>query len=187
MCPTVTEEPDSPGILPPPYPLPNMMIYRLISWMNSGSNQKSETEVTRLVKEVILVDDFDIKHLEDFSVRKSLRELDNNPRGRKIKFPDDWIQANVTIKIPMKSKEDDAIPFSVPGLHFRPLIKVIRSAFTDIQASAFHLSPFKHLWKNPLNNQQERISTSYILLTLGWMPKMNCRSSQRSLDVHWSE
>jgi hypothetical protein len=40
--------------------------------MNSGSNQKSETEVTRLVKEVILADDFDIKHLEDFSVRKSL-------------------------------------------------------------------------------------------------------------------
>jgi len=157
MCPTVTEEPDSPGILPPPYPLPNMTIYRLISWMNSGSNQKSETEVTRLVKEVILADDFDIKHLEDFSVRKSLRELDNNPRGRKIEFPDDWIQANVTIKIPTKSKEDDAIPFSVPGLHFRPLIEVIRSAFTDIQASAFHLSPFKRLWKNPLNNRQERI------------------------------
>jgi hypothetical protein len=125
--------------------------------MNSGSNQKSETEVTRLVKEVILADDFDIKHLEDFSVRKSLRELDNNPRGRKIEFPDDWIQANVTIKIPTKSKEDDAIPFSVPGLHFRPLIEVIRSAFTDIQASAFHLSPFKRLWKNPLNNRQERI------------------------------
>jgi hypothetical protein len=40
--------------------------------MNSGSHQKSETEVARLVKEVLLADDFDIKHLEDFSVRKSL-------------------------------------------------------------------------------------------------------------------
>jgi hypothetical protein len=40
--------------------------------MHSGSNKKSETEVARLVKEVILADDFDLTHLEDFSVRRSL-------------------------------------------------------------------------------------------------------------------
>ncbi|KAG1844851.1 hypothetical protein DFJ58DRAFT_731120 [Suillus subalutaceus] len=31
------------------------------------------------------------------------------------------------------------------------------SAFADIQASAFHLSPFKHLWKYPLDSHEERI------------------------------
>jgi hypothetical protein len=125
--------------------------------MHSGSNKKSETEVARLVKEVILADDFDLTHLEDFSVRRSLRELDNDPGKTKIEFPDDWAQASVTIKIPTKSKEDDAIPFSVPGFHFRPLVEVIRSAFADVQASAFHLSPFKRLWKDPLDNHQERV------------------------------
>ncbi|KAG1779369.1 hypothetical protein EV702DRAFT_1214493 [Suillus placidus] len=138
-CPTALQETDS-GILPPPYPFPNMSVYRLMAWMNSGSNKKLETEVARLVKEVMLAEDFDLKHLEDFSVRSN-----------------DWIQASVTIKIPTKSKEDDARSFSVPGFHFRPLIEVIWSAFTDIQASAFHLSPFRRLWKDPLDNHQERV------------------------------
>lgn len=150
------QETDLPSVLPPPYPFPNMSVYRLMSWMNSGSNKKSETEVARLVKEVIMAEDFDRKNLEDFSVRKSLRQMDNDP-GSKAKFPDDWIQASVTIKIPTKSKEDEPRPFSVPGFHFRPLTQVIRSAFTDIQANVFHLSPFKRLWKDPLDNHQERI------------------------------
>lgn len=106
-----------------------------MSWMNSGSNQKSENEVARLVKEVTMAEDFDTSHLEDFSVKRSLCELDNDPSGKKIEFPDDWTQASVTIEIPTKSKEEDARPFSVPGFHFRPLIEVIRSAFVDIQAS----------------------------------------------------
>lgn len=157
-CPTVMQETDSPAILPPPYPFPNITIYRLMSWMNSGSSQKSEAEVTRLVKDVMLAEDFDAEHLKDFSARKSLRELDNDsPGGSKVNFPDDWTQASITIKIPTKLGEDDARSFSVPGFHFRPLIEVIRSAFMDIQAGAFHLLPFKRLWKDPLDNHQERI------------------------------
>ncbi|KAG2046937.1 hypothetical protein BDR06DRAFT_1014331 [Suillus hirtellus] len=155
-CPAALPEADS-DILPPPYPFTNMTVYRLMSWMNSGSNKKSEAEVARLVKEVMLAEDFDLKHLENFSVRKSLCELDSDFSRRKIEFPDDWLQADVTIKIPTKSKEDDAKSFSVPGFHFCPLVKVIRSAFTDVQARAFHLSPFKRLWKDPLDNHKERI------------------------------
>lgn len=125
--------------------------------MNSGSSQKSETEISRLVKEVIPAKDFNVKHLEDFSVRKSLREMDTDLGRSKIDFPDDWKQANVTITVPSKSKEDEGRLFSVSGFHFRPLVEVIRSAFKDIQASAFHLAPFKCLWKDPLDNHQERI------------------------------
>lgn len=154
-CPPTMQDGHS-DILPPPYPFPNMTVYRLMSWMHSGSSRKSETEVARLVKEVILAEDFDVKHLEDFSVRRSLCELDSDP-GRKIEFSDDWIQTNVTIQIPTKSKEEDARPFSVAGFHFRPLVEVIRSAFADIQANAFHLSPFKRLWKDPLDDHEERI------------------------------
>ncbi|KAG2057222.1 hypothetical protein BDR06DRAFT_969433 [Suillus hirtellus] len=126
-----------------------------MAWINSSSNKKLETEVAHLVKEVILVEDFDSKHLEDFSVKSSLQELDHDPGKSKIEFPDDWIQASITIKIPTKLKEDNAKSFSVPGFHFCPLIEVIWSPFIDIQASAFHLLPFRHLWKDPLDNHQE--------------------------------
>ncbi|KAG2061143.1 hypothetical protein BDR06DRAFT_1049379 [Suillus hirtellus] len=77
-------------------------------------------------------------------------------RRNKIEFPDDWAQADVTISIPTKSK-DDARLFTVPGFHFRPLIEVICSAFVDVQANAFHLSPFKYMWKDPLDSHQERV------------------------------
>jgi hypothetical protein len=136
-----------------------MTLFRLMSWMNSGSNKKSEIEITRLVKDVILAEGFNTTDLEDFSVKKSLRELDSDldPGSSSIKFPDDWMQATVTIDIPMKSKEEGARPFSVSGFDFRPLVEVICSAFTDIQGSAFHLLPFKRLWKDPLDDHQERI------------------------------
>lgn len=157
-CPTLAHGTDSPAqVLPPPYPFPNTTIYRLMTWMNSGSHQKSETEVQRLVTNVLQADDFDIKHLEGFSVRRSLRELDRDDSGEKITFPDDWIESGVTIDIPTKSREEEPWTYTIPGFHYRPLIEVIRAAFADVQGSAFHLSPFKRLWKDPLDGHQERI------------------------------
>ncbi|KAF8205622.1 hypothetical protein K438DRAFT_1756982 [Mycena galopus ATCC 62051] len=53
--------------LDPPWPFRNMSIYRLMHWANSGSNSKSEGEVTRLVSEVISADDFRAEDLANFS------------------------------------------------------------------------------------------------------------------------
>ncbi|KAG2739864.1 hypothetical protein P692DRAFT_201899292 [Suillus brevipes Sb2] len=128
-----------------------------MSWMNSGSHLISETKVSHLVRDVMLADDFDRKHLENFSARRSLRELDKDDKGRKVTFPDDWIESNVTIDIPTKSKEDGPQPYTIHGFHYRPLVEVIRAAFTDIQARAFHLLPFQRLWKDPLDGHQEQI------------------------------
>ncbi|KAG2737333.1 hypothetical protein P692DRAFT_20762048, partial [Suillus brevipes Sb2] len=72
-------------------------------------------------------------------------------------FPDDWVETDVNIDIPTKSKDDQSQSFSVSGFHYRPLVAVIRSAFADIQANAFHLFPFKRLWKDPLDNQEQRV------------------------------
>ncbi|KIK45050.1 hypothetical protein CY34DRAFT_10634 [Suillus luteus UH-Slu-Lm8-n1] len=141
----------------PPYPFPNMTVHRLMSWMNSGGALLSETKVSRLVKDVILAEDFDPKHLENFSVKRSLRELDRDADGKKITFPDDWIEADVTINIPTKSKEDGPRPYTIPGFHYRPLVEVMRAAFADIQAQAFHLFPFKRLWKDLLDGHEEWI------------------------------
>lgn len=143
-CPIVVQGTGSEAnVLPPPFPFPNTTVYRLMSWMNSGSHQKSEAEVQRLVKDVLQADDFDIKHLEGFSVKRSLRELDKDEGGGKITFPDDWIETDVTIDIPMKSREEGPKTHTIPGFHYHPLVEVIHTAFADVQASTFHLFPFK--------------------------------------------
>ncbi|KAG2737048.1 hypothetical protein P692DRAFT_20884062 [Suillus brevipes Sb2] len=128
-----------------------------MSWMHSGSHRKLENEVQRLVKDVLQAEDFDVQHLEAFSVRRSLRDLDRDNSGNNIIFPDDWIETDVTIDIPTKSREEGPTAYTIPGFHYRPLLEVIRAAFTDVQAGAFHLSPFKRLWKDPLDDKQERI------------------------------
>lgn len=140
----------------PPYPFPNMTTYRLMTWMNSGSHQKSETEVARLVKDVIQAQDFNASDLDDFSVKRSLRLLDGGGKETAT-FPDDWKETDITLDIPTKTKDDPSISFKVPGFHYRPLVGVIRSAFADIQASAFHLFPFKRLWRDPLDDHQEHV------------------------------
>lgn len=157
-CPAPAQGIDSPPkVFAPPYPFRNMTIYRLMSWMNSGSSRVSEAKVAGLVKDVILAEDFDREHLQGFSVRQNLRELDKDESGKRITFPDDWIETSVTIDIPMKSREERPRPYTILGFHYRPLVEVIRSAFADAQAGAFHLFPFKHLWKDSLDNHQERI------------------------------
>ncbi|KAG1824196.1 hypothetical protein EV424DRAFT_1538221 [Suillus variegatus] len=157
-CPTAVQETDSPGlpnVLPPPFPFPNMTIYRLVSWMNAGSHKKSEAEIQRLVKDVLQADDFDVKDLEGFSVRRSLRELDRDEGGKRIIFPDDWVEADITIDIPTKSTEEGPKAYTIHGFHYRPLVEVIHAVFADVQARVFHLSPFKRLWKDPLDGHQE--------------------------------
>jgi hypothetical protein len=128
-----------------------------MTWMNFGSSRVSESKVSQLVEDVIMADDFDRNHLEDFSVRRSLRELDKEGNEKQVSFPDDWIQTSVTIDVPTKSREDGPVPFTIPGFHYRPLLDVIRAAFADAQATAFHLMPFQRLWKDPLGGHQERI------------------------------
>ncbi|KIK36572.1 hypothetical protein CY34DRAFT_94132 [Suillus luteus UH-Slu-Lm8-n1] len=157
-CPAASQGSDSPPqVSPPPYPFPNMTLYRLMSWMNTGSSRVSESKVAALVNDVILADDFDREHLMGFSVRKNLRELDADESGKKIAFPDDWIETSVTIDIPIRSKEEGPRPYTIHGFHYRPLLEVVRAAFADAQAAAFHLFPFKHIWKDPLDGHEERV------------------------------
>jgi hypothetical protein len=141
----------------PPYPFPNMTTYHILRWMNSGSSHKSETEVSRLVKEVIQAEDFSPMDLDGFSVRRSLRALDDNRGKGTTTFPDDWLEADVTLNIPTKSTDDPPRLFTIQGFHYRSLVGVIHSAFSDIQANAFHLFPFKHIWRDPLDSHQERV------------------------------
>jgi hypothetical protein len=117
--------------------------------MNSGSHQKSQTEVMCLVRDVIQAEDFNPTDLDGFSVRRCLCALDNDASKGTITFPDNWIEADVNIDIPTKSKDDQSQSFRVPGFHYQPIVTVIRSAFADIQANAFHLFPSSACGRTP--------------------------------------
>ncbi|KAH7920743.1 hypothetical protein BV22DRAFT_1020666 [Leucogyrophana mollusca] len=156
----LSPEDPSPGS---PHPFPNMTIYRLIQWMNSGSKQKSEGEITRLVKDVLLAEDFNVADLKGFSSKKYLKLLDSHKRDTShpnaTSFPDDWKEETVTIQIPTRDKDPSGMgkTYSVPGFHFRPLVGVIRAAFAEAQAKAFHLSPFKRFWTSSVDGTEQRV------------------------------
>ncbi|KIK80124.1 hypothetical protein PAXRUDRAFT_159523, partial [Paxillus rubicundulus Ve08.2h10] len=61
---------------PPPWPWSNMTTWYIMNWMWSGSSQKSGAEVTHLVKQVILAEDFDPEDLVRFNVAQETSWLD---------------------------------------------------------------------------------------------------------------
>ncbi|KAG1835889.1 hypothetical protein DFJ58DRAFT_670200 [Suillus subalutaceus] len=153
------------SIPPPPHPFPNMTVYQLLNWMTSGSTRKSEVEVSRLVRDVLLAEDFDAINLQGFSMRKYLKLFDipdqNSPNAdvpSAVIFQEGWIEMDVTIKVPgRKVDASGGHPFKVPGFHYQPLASAIHEAFADTQAKAFHLWLFRHLWTNPNDGCTYRI------------------------------
>ncbi|KAH7917408.1 hypothetical protein BV22DRAFT_1026375, partial [Leucogyrophana mollusca] len=146
---------------PPPWPFASMSIYRLMKWRHSGSIQKSEEEVSRLVREVILADDFKVDDLKGFSMKKQNEILDNASRTGSMSAPrgDDWREVAVPVQVPLRSPDPSGAgkTFVVPGLHYRPLVQVIKSAFSEMSAKAFHLSPFRRFWRHPVSGAESRV------------------------------
>ncbi|KAJ7181996.1 hypothetical protein C8R46DRAFT_1210480 [Mycena filopes] len=123
-----------------------MSIYRLMHWANSGSNSKSELEVTRLVSEVLTADDF-LPILDDADKVKT-----GDPPWAK----DGWVETAVDIEIPSGARNSPTRTFSVPGLHHRSIVGVIRAAFTEVTALQFHLTPFKR-FRTSASGAEERV------------------------------
>ncbi|KIM59154.1 hypothetical protein SCLCIDRAFT_96400, partial [Scleroderma citrinum Foug A] len=55
------------GTRSPPWPWANMSVWRLMSWKLTGSSQKSNAEVTCLVRDVIQAVDFKVDNLASFN------------------------------------------------------------------------------------------------------------------------
>ena len=53
-------------------PFLSATVFCLMNWFYSGSNMKSVAELDRLIKEVLLADDFDKKDLDDFNATPEL-------------------------------------------------------------------------------------------------------------------
>ncbi|KIK11741.1 hypothetical protein PISMIDRAFT_122141 [Pisolithus microcarpus 441] len=69
------------------------------------------------------------------------------------------MDVNVDIQVPSREKcsEGKERVFTVHGLAYRPLISVIRAAFTEAASEQFHLTPFKRIWKSPVTGREQRL------------------------------
>ncbi|KAJ7131818.1 hypothetical protein C8R43DRAFT_1133491 [Mycena crocata] len=145
---------------PPPWPWANMSIYRLMQWANTGSNSKSEGEVTRLAQDVISAPDFDPTDLAGFNAHRENRVFDDAEKAAKANgepwMRDGWKEASVEIELPDGVKNAPPRKFTVPGLHYRPIVEVIKAAFAEVTALQFHLTPFKR-YRTSASGTEERI------------------------------
>lgn len=167
---------------PPPFPFQNMSTYLLMEWMITGNNQKSGGEVDRLVNDVLLADEFRAEELVGFNARHANKELDDSEKigAGKPYTGDGWHEVDVDIVIPLGAKSTMGLgqSFSVPGLHYRSLISVMKSALTDVTALRFHFSPFKRLWNTPDGKEERCFDEAYT--SDAWIKAHNDLQKQRN-------
>ena len=149
--------------LAPPWPWKNMGIWQLMTWMITGSRQKSEAELSRLVHEVILSNDFDRSHFTDFNAHTQMRHFDkseNVPDGHNTGVQQDgWQEGSVNISVPTRERNPDGNEqtFIISGPFHRPLFNVIRAVFSEAAAKSFHFTPFRRIWRSPITGQEQRL------------------------------
>ncbi|KAF8127971.1 hypothetical protein EV363DRAFT_1115233, partial [Boletus edulis] len=103
-----------------------MSIWRLMSWMLSGSNQKSAAEVTRLASTVITSEDFCPDDLLGFNAHTELKHLDASETDLDPDHPfrkDGWNESSITISVPTRERnpEGNGQQFTMSGFLHRNL------------------------------------------------------------------
>jgi hypothetical protein len=123
-------------------------------------------EVNRLVRGVLLADDFNVKHFENFSAAREAGRVDAHHDTLSSIFSKDdgWTRASVSIAVPIKKSanmpkrnEATAPRFEAQGLYYRSITAVIKSALKDSNASQYHISPFKEYWQPSADDPVERL------------------------------
>ena len=144
--------PTHPG---PPWPYQNMSVYRLMTWLNTGSKSKSEGEAQRLVDEVLRAQDFNPLDLHGLNIRRETRLFDSSEKS--LPLLDSFKKASISIDVPSGDRDTKPTKFTIPGLRYRTLTSVIQSAFQHPLAHHYHFSPFKLFHKPPGNADSERV------------------------------
>ena len=145
-------------------PFANSSIFGLMNWMWTGSAMKSVSEMVRLV-DFLKSDDFKKEDITGFDVRKETTNLDKSLEFDKTHDGSDgshdgWREAEIEIQVPdgqIHASDDDIPTFSVPGLHYRSLTAIIKSAFQDPASKCFHYTPFKCFWKPGPTEPPQRV------------------------------
>ena len=91
----------------PPWPWENMSIWRLMTWKLTGSSQKSNGEVTHLVRDVIQAMDFNVDDFTNFNASTQLKRLEDKiaPDTTMAFDCDDWREEAPEIIIPICKKQ----------------------------------------------------------------------------------
>jgi hypothetical protein len=130
------------------HPFPNATIFRCIKWFLECSGTVSAAGLDRFIHEVILADDFDRKDLIKFSTTREMARLDEHG-ATDVPFSadDGWKKGSVTLHLPKakaKHASEAASPQAlVSGIHYRPVLEVIKAACQNSQAKEYHWVPFK--------------------------------------------
>ncbi|KAJ7140771.1 hypothetical protein C8R44DRAFT_726491 [Mycena epipterygia] len=171
---------------PPPWPFANMTKYNVMSWLNTGSNQKSEAETTCFIDEVIHAPDFSPEDLWGFSAHRENQLFDKASSDKVPWTRDGWKELQVEIEIPLGVKNEATHPFTIPGLHRRSIVEVIKSAFADVSARDFHLTPFKRLVKSAAGvitrAYDEGVTCDHTGQGVLPVPKMPCQKEECGPD-----
>ena len=147
-------------------PYRNVSTFRLMHWYHGTSSLKSFGELNRLVKDVILADDFRVDHLNQFSAEREAGRIDtyHDTSSSVFSANDGWIQASVSIPVPVEKgqsmpnmTEATAPRFEAQGLFYRNITQVIQSALKESSATQYHLSPFKEFWQQGTHDTVERL------------------------------
>ncbi|KAH9961631.1 hypothetical protein BGW80DRAFT_1231820, partial [Lactifluus volemus] len=153
--------------LPAFAPFRNASVYRLMTWFHRPSNTKSIGELNSLVHDVLLAPDFQTNDLVGFDAVKENTLMDHYHENisadhipSPFSFDDTWIKSTIEIPVPCDgvrhSSEAEAPKFQV-DIHHRRLTEVIKSAYLEPAAKAFHTFPFRAFWKPSADEPAERI------------------------------
>ncbi|KAJ7076911.1 hypothetical protein C8R44DRAFT_896476 [Mycena epipterygia] len=134
-----------PSPLPPKNPAAssssNASTSLLMSWQNNGHTTKSAGQLNSLVQDVLLDPNFKVEDLKGFNTERAEKQTEKDAAGA---FPllNDFQQADVEIEVPSGSATVAPKKFTVPGLYYRSLVSVIKTAFADPLSRHFHLTAF---------------------------------------------
>src|SRR5258708_35812074 len=133
----------------------------LMNWKDSGATTKSDSEVNRLVKDVLLDPDFKLEDLQGFNVARENQRSDAAEKNSP--FFDSFQTANINIEVPSGTRGVPPGTFAVPGLLYRKLTAVIQAAFSESSplAAHFHFSPFKVFQSSPSGEEERVFSEVY--------------------------
>lgn len=145
---------ESPNLLPD-RGYRNKSVSLLMNWQNDGDTTKSDGSINKLVNEVLLHPNFQLSDLKGFNVHRENGIADK--ADAKSTLLTSFSEASVDIEVPSGDKNVPSAKFSVTGLHYRPLLSILRSVFTDPLAAKFHLSPYKMFHKSPTSGVEQRL------------------------------
>jgi len=137
------------------HPFPNAMVFQYINWYLGTSGALSAADLDCLTYEVILLDDFNCEDLQNFSTAWELAQLDKHG-STDVPFTakDGWKKGSVMLHVPKANQQyasESASPqFNISGIHYRPLLEVIKAACQSDQAKQYHWVPFELVHQSPL-------------------------------------